>query len=195
VSELATPQADVDSLHAVGPSGTALSPQQLFRSLYDELHRMARRQLARERGREVIGPTTLLHETYLSISNGARCFPDESRFMGYAARTMRGLIIDFARQRRSQKRGGGLDITSLNESTALPEVDDRQLLQIGAAVDELSAQQPDLAQVVDLKFFCGFSFDDIAAMRGVCKRTVQRDWEKARAQLHRLLGTEVPPAS
>ena len=172
-----------------------LSHQQLFRSLYRQLHRLAQRQLARQRARGTLGATTLLHETYLSLSTGTgteRCFPDEARFMGYAARTMRGLIIDFARARSAQKRGSGFHITSLDESTAVPAVDDRQLLQIGAAVDGLAQRDPELAQVVDLKFFCGFSFDTIAAMRGVCRRTVQRDWERARQQLHESLGAEMP---
>jgi RNA polymerase sigma factor (TIGR02999 family) len=176
----------------LAPPAGALSHQQLFRSLYRQLHALAQRQLARQRARETLGATTLLHETYLSLSSGTdRCFPDEARFMGYAARTMRGLIIDFARARSAKKRGSGLDITSLEESTPIPLVDDRQLMQIGAAVDELALRHPESAQVVDLKFFCGFSFDAIAAMRGVCRRTVQRDWERARQQLHELLGAEV----
>ncbi len=189
MTQLAMPQVALGSRPTRVNPGTALTHQQLFKSLYNDLHRLARRQLARQHGREPLGPTTLLHEAYLSIDSGSgRYFPDEARFMAYAARTMRGLIIDFARQRRSQKRGGEFDITSLNDSTPVPAIDDRQLMLIGAAVDELAIRQPELAQVVDLKFFCGFSFDAIAAMRGVCKRTVQRDWERAREQLQGMLG-------
>jgi RNA polymerase sigma factor (TIGR02999 family) len=191
MSELGTQQVARGSLLPPAQA-TALSHQQLFRSLYRQLHGLAQRQLARQHARASLGATTLLHETYLSISSGAgRCFPDEARFMGYAARTMRGLIIDFARARRTQKRGNGFDITSLDDSTPVPAVDDRQLVQIGAAVDELAQRNAELAQVVDLKFFCGFSFDAIAAMRGVCRRTVQRDWERARQQLHEFLGADM----
>lgn len=188
MSQLAMPQPGLESLPGAANANAALSPQRLFKALYDDLHRLAKRQLARSGAMQSLGATTLLHEAYLNISGRASaCFPDEARFMAYAARTMRGLIIDFARQRRSQKRGGICDITSLNESTPIPAVDDRQLLQIGAAVDELAVLQPELAQVVDLKFFCGLSFEDIAALRGVCRRTVQRDWERARLHLQGML--------
>jgi RNA polymerase sigma factor (TIGR02999 family) len=191
MSQQAAPEVAGDSSLAPEQHG-ALSHQQLFRTLYGELHRLAQRQLARQQARRALGTTTLLHETYLSLSHGRdRSFPDEAHFMGYAARTMRGLIIDFARRRRTQKRGHGFDITSLDESTPAP-VDDRQLLQIGAAVDELATLHPELAQLVDLKFFCGFSFEAIAAMRGVCKRTTQREWERARLQLHELMSATPP---
>jgi len=188
VSQLAMPQAGLESVLNPADSNAPQSPQELFKALYNDLHRLAKRQLARQHAMQSVGATTLLHEAYLNISErSGPCFPDEAHFMAYAASTMRGLIIDFARQRRAQKRGGSCDITSLTESTPVPMVDDRQLLQIGAAVEELAALEPALAQVVDLKFFCGFSFEDIAAMRGVCKRTVQRDWERARLHLHSVL--------
>ena len=157
----------------------------LFASLYAELHRLAGRQLARRGGGMTLGPTTLLHEAYLDISrrDGTE-FPDRGRFMAYAARVMRGLIIDYARRRRALKRGGGFEITALGVEVADP-ADDARLSRIGEAVDALAAVDSALAQVVDLKFFCGFSFAEIADMRGVSERTVQRHWEKARIYLHR----------
>ncbi len=100
---------------------------------------------------------------------------------------MRGLIIDFVRSRHAQKRGGQFEITSI--STDVPEVvpDGRELARISDAQDALATVDPRLAQVVDLKFFCGFSFGEIAAMQDVSERTVQRDWEKARIYLHQAL--------
>ena len=193
MSQLAT-QAELERVVDRSTAAAPRSPQQLFKSLYHDLHQLAKRQVARQRALQAVGATTLLHEAYLNISERAGpCFPDDAHFMAYAARTMRGLIIDFARQRGAQKRGGGCDITSLNDSTPLPIIDDRQLLQIGAAVDELAVLDAHLAQVVDLKFFCGFSFEDIAALRGVCKRTVQRDWERARLHLHSTLNGASSP--
>ena len=129
--------------------------------------------------------TTLLHEAYLDISkrDGA-VFLDRGRFMAYASRVMRGLIIDYARNRRAQKRGGQFEITSL-ETDIGDRVGGRARADaISDALDELAAVDPALAEVVDLKFFCGFSFAEIAAMRGVSERTVQRHWEKARIYLH-----------
>ncbi len=107
--------------------------------------------------------------------------------MGYAARVMRGLIIDDVRRRRSQKRGGPSDHRPRADQV-LDAGDPRELMRIGDVLDELAGVEPDLAEVVDLKFFCGFSFMDIAAMRGVSERTVQRSWEKARLYLRCALG-------
>jgi RNA polymerase sigma factor (TIGR02999 family) len=103
--------------------------------------------------------------------------------MGYAARVMRGLIIDHARNHHAQKRGGEFEITSL-DTEAGQVVDAPELTRLSDALDELAKIDPSLAQIVDLKFFCGFSFAEIAAMRGVSERTVQRNWEKARIYLH-----------
>ena len=90
----------------------------LFASLYDELHRCARRELARRGGGVTLGATTLLHETYLDMSGRAdAAFPDRARFMAYASRVMRGLIIDYARNRQAQKRGGEFEITSISQDT------------------------------------------------------------------------------
>jgi RNA polymerase sigma factor (TIGR02999 family) len=118
-------------------------------------------------------------------------FPDQARFMGYAARVMRGLIIDHARERHAQKRGGLFEITSLDADAMEQPVDHRELVQISEALDDLAKAEPALAEIVDLKFFCGFSFGEIAAMRNVSERTVQRSWEKARIYLHRKIRTDL----
>jgi RNA polymerase sigma factor (TIGR02999 family) len=97
---------------------------------------------------------------------------------------MRGLIIDHARNRQAQKRGGGFEITSLETNMAENPVDAAELVAISDALEELARTDGSLAEIVDLKFFCGFSFAEIAAMRNVSERTVQRSWEKARIYLH-----------
>jgi len=158
----------------------------LFASLYQELRQLAERQLRRSAG-AALSPTTLLHETYLDLSERDAVFPDRAHFMGYAARAMRGLIIDFARQRRALKRGGEFHITQLNTQIPDHPADEHELARLSEALDELAGRDARLAEVVDLKYFCGFSFADIAAMQGTCERTVQRDWEKARLFLYREL--------
>jgi RNA polymerase sigma factor (TIGR02999 family) len=179
-------ESPLSSLIASAEGGDRPAADALFAALYSELHRLAKRQLARRGGGVTLGATTLLHEAYLDISRrDAAAFPDRGRFMAYAARVMRGLIIDYARNRRAQKRGGRFEITSLRTDVADRAADQKQLSRISDAVDELAAVDPSLAQVVDLKFFCGFSFAEIADMRGVSERTVQRHWEKARIYLHR----------
>ena len=160
----------------------------LFAALYAELHRMAKRELWRRGNVVSISATTLLHEAYLDISaRGGPSFPDRARFMGYAARVMRGLIIDHARSRSAVKRGGQFEITRLGTGPAEQVADERELTRISEAVEELAKADSSLAEIVDLKFFCGFSFAEIAAMRGVSERSVQRKWEKARIYLHRNL--------
>jgi RNA polymerase sigma factor (TIGR02999 family) len=141
------------------------------------LRQLAERQLRRTQGVS-ISPTTLLHEAYLGMSGREAVFPDRQRFMGYAARVMRGLIIDFVRERRALKRGADYQITELPAEVAAPQ--DLDLPRLSDALDELAARDPRLAEVVDLRYFCGFTFEEIAAQRGASVRTVQRDWEKAR---------------
>jgi RNA polymerase sigma factor (TIGR02999 family) len=161
---------------------------QLFSTLYDELHRMARRELAKRGAGITLGATTLLHEAYLDIlDREGAAFPDRNRFMGYAARAMRGLIVDYARRRQAQKRGGAFEITSLSTGIVGPAADADELTRVSNTLDELEATDPRLARIVDLKFFVGFSFVEIASMMAVSERTVQRDWEKARIYLHRVL--------
>ena len=157
----------------------------LFINLYTELHRLARRELKRRGPLGGFGVTTLLHEAYLSIAGQeGTVFVDHARFMGYAARVMRGLIIDDVRRRRSEKRGGLFHITSLDTNHAGSVASPQALIQISDALDELAKVEPELAEIIELKFFCGFSFAEIAAMRGVSERTIQRGWEKGRLYLH-----------
>jgi len=158
----------------------SMANEQLFAQLYGELRQLAERQLRRNSSTP-ISPTTLLHEAYLGISGGNAVFPDRERFMGYAARVMRGLIIDFVREGLALKRGAGFHITQLPAD--IEQVDANELSQLSDVLDELAARDPRLAEVVDLRYFCGFTFEDIAAQRGISVRTVQRDWEKARVIL------------
>ena len=166
------------------------STDALFSTLYQELHRLAKRELARQWGPLSLSVTTLLHEAYLDLAGRDDLrFPDHARFIGYAARVMRGLIIDHARNRKTTKRGGEFEIMSIESDMVEKPVDSKELSLIGDALDRLAEIEPQLAEVVDLKFFCGFSFTEIAAMQMLSERTVQRKWEKARIFLHSTIGT------
>ena len=189
--ELVTPmdQRTIASLFESAERGDAAASEALFAALYSELHRMARRELAGRQGYVTLGVTTLLHEAYIKMSDrDGIAFPDRARFMAYAARVMRGLIIDHVRRRRAVKRGGMFEIAALETTVANQAVNEQELQRISDALDELSHIDAALAEIVDLKFFCGFSFAEIAVMRSVSERTVQRQWEKARLYLHRALG-------
>lgn len=173
----------ISALFGAAEKGDPAAASALFDALYSELHRIARRELRGQGGAIGMGTITLLHEAYLDIVQREPVFPDRARFMAYASRVMRGLIVDHARQRRALKRGGQFEITSITSDGA-DVVDDRPLIRVSEALEELSAIDPALTEIVDLKFFCGFSFAEIAALMNLSERTVQRHWEKARIYLY-----------
>jgi RNA polymerase sigma factor (TIGR02999 family) len=182
--ELAAVQST--EVSAPSPAGDQAA---LFTSLYAELCRLARREVWRNGARDFLGTGTLVHEVWLDFNRSdSLSFDGPGRFLAYAARMMRGLVIDRVRSKQTQKRGGDVDITALNTHNADQVEQPEALEDIGRALDELAVQEPDLARVVDLKFFCGFTLGEIAQMQGISERTVQRQWEKARVLLMHALG-------
>jgi len=171
-------------------AGDAQARSALFSTLYAELHRIARREAHRHGPLPSLGTTTLLHEAYLDIGGrDGLVFNDKTHFLAYAARAMRGLVIDHVRSRHAIKRGAGLDITSFSTAVAEQCAEPEGLQTLSDALDALAQDEPALAHLVDLKFFCGFALVEIAGMTGVSERTAQRQWEKARLLLrHALAG-------
>jgi len=163
---------------------------ELFAALYAELRRLAEHHLERGGGSLTLGTTTLVHDAYLSmVGRRDAKFPDRARFFAYASRAMRGLVIDYARRRRAKKRGRDYEITLVEDEVsglAAPE-GGQDLEALGDALDQLARLDPTLSELVDLHFFGGFTFVEIAQFRGVSERTVQRDWRKARLLLHHAL--------
>jgi len=165
-------------------------PEQLFAALYHELHAVAQHRLRGLPFGATLSTTTLLHEAYLSLADNDKLrFPDKAHFLSYASRAMRGLIIDYARRRSADKRGGEFQLLPLGDTDVAdaPRPDAAALSELGLALEELAKLDPALAELVDLHFFCGLAFGEIAAMRAVSERTVQRDWRKARVVLHQHL--------
>lgn len=180
--------AAIHALALAAQQGDASARSALFAALYDELRRLARRELRRNGSDLTLGATTLLHEAYFSVAGAdGAAFPDKARFMAYAARAMRSLVIDHVRRRQTDKRGGGLEFTELDTAVAEQAADAAPLESISESLDALAQVEPHLAEVVDLKYFCGLTFAEIATLRGVSERTVQRDWEKARLWLQHSL--------
>ena len=185
----------IGALIRTADAGDESAAAALFAALYDELHGLAERQLRRGGGHLTLGTTTLLHEAYLNLADReAARFPDRGRFLAYASRAMRGLVVDYARRRQAKKRGGEFHITSSGDAPAPPGEDASpdSLERLSVALDTLTGLAPALAELVDLHFFSGFSLVEIAELRGVSDRTVQRDWRKARLLLHRLLRPDAP---
>jgi RNA polymerase sigma factor (TIGR02999 family) len=182
---------DTESLPALDGPGhgqrVVSTPSALFATLYHELRRLARREVRRNGAYGFLSTSTVVHEAWIDISRrSALEFQYAGQFLGYAARAMRGLVVDRLRAASAQRRGGGLVMVSLETEDGedhhpiAPETDPQQLSE---ALEELAALEPALAEVVDLKFFCGFTLAEIAVMQKVSERTVQRRWEKARLLL------------
>lgn len=165
------------------PDALPGAKEQLFASLYADLRRIADRELRASPGSS-LSPTTLVHEAYLNMVGRPVNFEDRTRFLGYVARAMRGLLIDFLRQRHALKRGAEFEITHLTAHQGGELPDNGLLTRLSEALDALAQKDARLAEVVDLRYFCGFSFAEIATLRGASERTVQRDWEKARLLLY-----------
>ncbi|QQR74004.1 MAG: sigma-70 family RNA polymerase sigma factor [Holophagales bacterium] len=185
------PRAQISSLLSAVEAGDGSATEALFAALYRELRHLAQRELRRCGPGAALGVTSLLHETYLVMAQreGAS-FPDRARLFAYAARVMRGLIIDGLRRKQARKRGGAFEITALDGhdvAQAGRDGDTEEIARLGEALDRLAEIEPEIAHIVDLKFFCGFTFGEIAELRGVSERTVQRHWDKARIYLRETL--------
>jgi RNA polymerase sigma factor (TIGR02999 family) len=187
--------APIGQLIRSAGAGDAGASSALFVALYRELHHIAERELHRGGSELTLGTTTLLHEVYLNIANREGVeFATRPQFLAYAARAMRGLMIDYARRNRALKRGGEFYITADGADRAAAPAQTEDLAGLGGALETLGELDPWLAELVDLHFFCGFSFAEVAQMRGVSERTVYRDWRKARLLLHRSL-QDLDPAT
>ena len=183
-------ESELEALIRCADAADAQAAERLFALLYHELHRLAEHHLRRQGRTLTLGSTTLVHEAYLNMAGRDRvAFPDRARFLAYASRAMRTLVIDYARSRRAQKRGRDLEITLVGDEppTAIAQRTAEELERLSDGLGELASLDPALASLVDLHFFCGLSFVEIAALRGVSDKTVQRDWRKARMLLQQSL--------
>lgn len=165
-------------------TGDRAALDELFAGVYQELRRLARNEIAAAPPRAAVNTTTLVHETYLKMSRGAPwSLRDRFHFFATVARAMRMVLIDHARRRTRAKRGGGELALSLDEarlpSTSRPE----ELLALDEALERLEAADPELARVVEWRFFAGLSVEEIARTLEVSERTVKRHWRAARAFL------------
>ncbi|MCU0647525.1 MAG: ECF-type sigma factor [Gemmatimonadaceae bacterium] len=184
----------IAALFAASERGDPDSANALFVALYDELHRLAERHVARLDGLVTMSATTLVHEVYLDLSSRHEVhFADRARFLAYASRAMRGLAIDHARNRSALKRGGDLRMVTLETTISqLSTGDDSGTIDteaLATALSQLEHLDARLSELVDLHCFGGLSLVEIASIRAVSERTVQRDWRKARMLLRHALST------
>ena len=171
--------------------GDRAALDQVFASLYPDLRRVAHARLRQQGRADAMNTTMLVHESFMRLvgSHGLR-LEDRRHFFAYAAKTMRNIIIDAAREHQAERHGGGAEHVTL-EDDAL-QIADRsasdELLRVNDALLELEALDPELAQLVEMRYFGGYSEQEIAEHQGVTERTVRRRWDKARAWLYVALG-------
>jgi RNA polymerase sigma factor (TIGR02999 family) len=179
-----TVAGDITVLLDAAREGDRGALDRVLATLYQELHSMARRQLAGQQHGHTLDATALVHEAYLKLigrGDGSAKFDDRAHFFAYAASAMRSVIVDYARQRLAQKRGGDLHrVTDLPEDIEGGLRLDEDMLGLDTALNRLTAVDPRLTQVVELRYFAGLSELEIAALMQRSERSVRRDWQKAR---------------
>jgi len=167
--------------------GNSEAMDRLLPLVYQELRRIAHRQLQGERPGHTLGTTGLVHEAYLKLVDQTRVdWRDRGHFFRAAAGAMRRLLVDYARGYRALRRGGGLQRISLGEDVAVVEQGE-MLVALDEALERLAGLNERLSQVVECRFFGGLTEEETAEALGVTTRTVERDWAKARGWLHREL--------
>ena len=178
-----TESGEITVLLDAAHNGDRGAMDRVLATLYQELHSMARRQLAGQHG-HTLDATALVHEAYLKLigrGNGAAQFDDRAHFFAYAASAMRSVVVDYARQRLAQKRGGNLHrVTDLPEDIEGGVRLDEDMLGLDTALNRLTQVDPRLTRVVELRYFTGLSELEIAALMNRSERSVRRDWQKAR---------------
>ena len=165
----------------------------IYQSLYPELKRVARARLRQQgRGGSEMGTTMLVHESFVRLVNARDLrLQDRHHFFAYAAKTMRNIIIDSAREHLAERRGAGAEHLTLSgaDAQAVPDIGaSEELIRVGEALQDLQSIDPELAELVDMRYFGGYSEAEIAELQGVTERTVRRRWDKARAWLYVALG-------
>jgi RNA polymerase sigma factor (TIGR02999 family) len=166
-------------------AGDATARESLFGLLYQDLRKLARSRLRRNEPITLLNTTSLVHESYLRFLDARELsFADRGRFYAYAATVMRSIVVDEVRKRHAERRGGAVEHVELDTGVAESvQRDEDQIIRVHEALAELSALDPRLAQVVEMRYFAGLTEPDIAQVLGITERTVRRDWDKARTLL------------
>jgi RNA polymerase sigma factor (TIGR02999 family) len=186
----------VTQLLALLPDGDAAARDELFALLYDELHAIAHRQRRRWQGNDTLQTTALVHEAFLKLVDQERIAAENrAHFLAVAARAMRHILCNYARDQRAQKRGGAIDHIALDESRAdaagpgFSSESSEVLVALDEALLRLEQLDPRQSRVVECRFFGELTIEETATALGVSARTVKRDWAMAQAWLHREMST------
>jgi RNA polymerase sigma factor (TIGR02999 family) len=179
-------------------AGDPQATEQLLLLLYDELRRLAAAKMARETPGQTLQPTALVHEAWLRLTGGqAQRWQNRAHFFGAAAEAMRRILVDIARRKQQVRHGGGLQRVDMEDiQLTLPgssAEDQDKFLMVHEALDRLASTYPVKAEVVKLRFFVGLTNAEVAELRKVSERTVERDWSFAQAWLFAEIRGRAPP--
>ena len=167
-------------------SGEARASEELMTTIYAELRRIAAAKMAREQPGHTLQATALVHEAWLRL--GSDVFENRAHFFGAAAEAMRRILVERARRKSSAHRGSGAEHCDIEEVEIAAPLGDDELLAVNDALERLATYDPRKAELVKLRYFAGFSFEEAAEVLGISVRTAARDWDFARAWLHREIG-------
>ena len=182
-------RSDVSVLLRAWVGGDGTAREQLFEAVYGELKRCAARQLRRERAGHTLQTTALVHEVYDRLVDQETDWKGRAHFMALAATSMRRVLVDHARAQGADKRGGDWQRVSIDVAELVPDDRTQEVLDLHEAIEALAAFDADQAMLVELRFFGGYSIEETAQALGSSPATVKREWDLARAWLHRRLRT------
>jgi RNA polymerase sigma factor (TIGR02999 family) len=191
---MATPAHEVTRILQAASLGDKVAADRLLPLVYDELRALAAGVLRGQRKGHTLEPTALVHEAYLKLVDQTAPWEGRSHFFGVAAKAMRSILVDHARARKAEKRGGARERVPLDAAVVWFEERSLDLLALDEALERLAALDPAAARLVELRFFAGLTIEETARTLGVSTATVERDWALTRAWLHRELTKGEPPA-
>lgn len=181
-----SPGANVTLLLTALRAGESAAADRLFEVVYAELRRRAGAMMAEQPASHTLQPTALVHEVYLRMLGRGGCpYEDRAHFFGAASKAMRSVLVDCARRAGAQKRGGDALHVTLLDRAAPPQVARDEVIAVHEALDRLAAADPLKGRLVEMRYFGGLEFSEIAAILGMSERQVFRHWDGARAWLHR----------
>lgn len=170
-------------------NGDESALEKLMPLVYEELHRMAKRYMGRQQPGQTFQTTALIHEAYLRLqAQPAKRWQNRIHFFAVGAQAMRHVLVDYARARHAEKRGGGVRALSLDEAALVSDERAAELIALDEALEELAALHPRQSRVVELRFFGGLSVEEAAEVLKVSRDTIMRDWGMAKSWLYRELG-------
>jgi RNA polymerase sigma factor (TIGR02999 family) len=180
---------DITELIQASNNGDSGALNKLFQALYDDLHKIARSRMQSNGAVTFLDTTSLLHESYMRLVNAGNLqLNDRKHFFAYAATSMRNIVVDFVRERKSEKRGGGMQPITLNTTIAETAADSGDdVLRVHEALEVLAQQDERLVKVVEMRYFGGLSETEVADILDINVRTVRRDWMKAKLLLQSVL--------